>query len=431
MKFIDECNIKIKAGKGGDGIVSFRREARVARGGPDGGDGGRGGNVYFVGDTGVNTLLNIKYMQKIFAEPGTKGMSKGAYGRAGKDKFIKAPLGTLIYDKKENLIADITEYGIPILIANGGRGGRGNKKFKSSINTAPRLSENGDLGYEFEAHIVLKILADVGFIGKPSAGKSTLLTAISNAKPETAEYEFTTLTPQLGLVRVNNDSSFVAADLPGLIEGASQGKGLGNEILKHVERCRVIAHVIDFGSNYKNQIDDFEIINKELKDYKLGLENRKQVVIANKSDLIYFKDNLIKFKNKYSDIQIIEFSALTSAVEKEKNKFDGSTANLISKLYEAYLSSGEIIVETNKNEVTIELDDEVIIENIYEGAWEVSGKTVKKIYDKIPINTFENIARFNKKMREEGIWRKLIEVGVKPGDIVNIYSYQLEWSNEN
>lgn len=307
MKFLDECLIKVKAGKGGDGIISFRREYRVDKGGPDGGDGGRGGNISFFGDAGTNTLYQIKFMKHVTGNDGENGGRKNCYGAAGEDIVIKVPLGTLVYNG-DNLLMDITEEK-EYLVAKGGTGGRGNQKFKTAKNTVPRLSENGTPGEEFELKLSLKVLADVGFVGKPSAGKSTILSKVSNAKPKIADYPFTTLTPQLGIVYVD-ENSFVAADLPGLIEGASQGKGLGIEFLKHIERCKVIAHIIDFGDEEKNPIEDFEIINNELKTYSLRLEERPQVVVANKNDLPMFGEHVAEFKKKYPNVILVEVSAL-------------------------------------------------------------------------------------------------------------------------
>ena len=291
MKFIDQAKISILAGNGGNGIISFRREANVDRGGPDGGDGGNGGNIYFQGDNGMNTLLPFHYQTKYKAQNGENGKTKNAYGANGNDLIIKVPIGTMIINEVNNdLLADIIDEKL-YLVAKGGIGGKGNTKFKSSRNTAPRICENGTKGQQYDLILNLKVLADIGFIGKPCAGKSSLLSKISNAKPKIADYDFTTLVPQLGLVNYK-DYSYVVADLPGLIEFASKGKGLGTQFLKHIERCKVIAHIIDFGNENKDPITDYLIINKELKSYNLFLEKLPQIVIANKSDLEFFYKNL-------------------------------------------------------------------------------------------------------------------------------------------
>ena len=418
MKFIDECFLKVQAGKGGDGAISFRREYRVDKGGPDGGDGGRGGSVYFIGDTGMNTLMPLKFKKHIKGFDGQDGKRKNMYGAKGEDIIIKVPLGTLVYDGKK-IMWDITEEK-QYLIAKGGQGGRGNVKFKTSKNTAPRMADKGDPGDKFDLHLVLKVLADVGFVGKPSAGKSTLLSKITNAKPKIADYEFTTLSPQLGISLVGKEDSFVVADLPGLIQGASQGKGLGIEFLKHIERCRLIAHVIDFGSETKDPIADFEIINSELKSYSLGLETRKQIVIANKSDLKAFKVNLATFKAKYPKVEIMEISAL-----KEQN-----LVALKQKLNDECKKLAPIEHKVQKSEVTIEMEEDVIVTHPFTGYFEIEGAAVQKIYDKIPLNTWENFQRFNRRMKNAGVWKALKDKGIKDGDTVAIFGYEFSWSDD-
>ena len=418
MKFIDECNVKVVAGKGGDGAISFRREYRVDKGGPDGGDGGRGGSVYFVGETGMNTLMPLKFKKHIKGEDGEDGKRKDMYGHKGEDIFVKVPLGTLVYDGKRLMhdIVDEQEY----LIARGGKGGRGNVKFKTSRNTAPKISEKGDLGDKFELTLVLKVLADVGFVGKPSAGKSTLLSKISNAKPKIADYAFTTLTPQLGIAYVEGDKSFVAADLPGLIKGAHEGKGLGIEFLKHIDRCRIIAHIIDFGDEFKDPIADYQIINEELRSYSLGLEKRKQVVIANKSDLPNFEKNLKKFKAKFKGVEVVPISALT-----EQN-----LQVLKHKIYDAFITSSPIEHEVEKSEVTITLEKKVVVHNPFKGFFEIEGTEVERIYNKIPLNSWENFQRFNNMMKEAGVWTELKKKGVQDGNTIRVFGYEFSWGEE-
>ncbi|MGV2393294.1 UNVERIFIED_CONTAM: GTPase ObgE [Campylobacter lari] len=306
-RFIDQISITLQAGNGGNGMISFRREAHVDKGGPDGGDGGHGGNIYFVGDKGKNTLLSLYGNKKITAEPGINGGPKNLYGAAGKNTYIKVPIGTIVYNGNK-VVADIIEEK-PYLVAEGGIGGRGNAKFKSARNTAPKICENGSKGESYQANIVLKVMSDVGIIGKPSAGKSTLLSALSNAKAKIAEYEFTTLVPQLGLVKYH-DNSFTVADLPGLIKGASTGKGLGIQFLRHIERCRIVVQIIDFGDENKNPISDYEIINEELASYSENLRKKPQIVIANKEDMPAFEKHYQQFKAKYPEINVIKISAL-------------------------------------------------------------------------------------------------------------------------
>ncbi|QJR44015.1 GTPase ObgE [Mycoplasma miroungirhinis] len=421
MKFIDEVKITLKAGNGGNGLISFRREAHVDRGGPDGGDGGKGGDIYFIGDSGINTLLNFHYKNKITAQDGENGKRKNSYGANGKDTFVKVPLGTLVYNY-DNLIADITETK-SYLIAQGGKGGRGNFKFKTSRNTAPRLSENGELGQHLEIKLSLKVLADVGLVGKPSAGKSTLLSKISNAKPKIAEYEFTTLVPQLGLVKYYEDS-FVVTDLPGLINGASGGKGLGIQFLKHIERCKILCHIIDFGSKDKNPIQDFEEINNELIKYNINLEKRPQIVIANKSDLEDFNYHKQLFIKKYPTIKLIDYNFNAS----EDTNYLLKNA-IYSKLKEV---ENMLINEVNKNEITITLDeDDFEIIKISFDTYEIKGKKIKELYNRIPLISYDNLMRFNNKLKNLGVWEELLKKGVVAGDTVRIENYEFTWDNEN
>jgi len=417
MRFIDETKLKVAAGNGGNGIVSFRREAHVSRGGPDGGDGGRGGNVIFHGEPGINTLLNIHLLRHIKAEDGKNGMTKNAYGRKGKDYILKVPLGTLVYEN-DRLLCDIKEEK-DYIIAKGGKGGKGNTKFKSSKNTAPRISENGDPGESFDLRLELQVLADVGFVGMPSAGKSQMLSVISNAKPKVASYPFTTINPKLGLVKVKNNS-FVVADLPGLIKGAAQGKGLGHEFLRHINRSKVIAHIIDMGSPDKDPINDYKQIREELISYSPKLGKRATVIIANKKDLKDFMTNLKEFKKKFPNLKIVETSGITKeGIEEMK-----------ALLYKTLKGASDIIIETKETEKTITLKDDVIVTKEHEGLYEVSGIQVKRIYDKIPLSTDANFNRFNKLMKDIGVWSKLRELGVKDGDFVRIYEYEFEWSEE-
>ncbi|MBU4689938.1 GTPase ObgE [Mycoplasma zalophidermidis] len=418
-RFIDEIKIQLVAGKGGDGMISFRREAHVDKGGPDGGDGGRGGNIYFVGDLGKNTLLSLYGNKKITADDGVNGGPKNLYGAAGKDKYVPVPIGTVVYNNGK-VVADIIEPK-EYLVARGGQGGRGNMKFKSPRNTAPRICENGTRGEKFDAHIILKIMSDVGVVGKPSAGKSTLLSAISNAKAKIADYEFTTLVPQLGMVKYY-DNSFVVADLPGLIEGASQGRGLGIQFLKHIERCRVIAHIIDFGSEYKDPIEDFETINEELKSYSLHLENKVQLVIANKNDLPQFKEHYEKFVAKYPNVKIVQISAL------DMNNLDEVKKELWNLIEANKLKPIEEVQEDEVVEISLEEEYKII--NPYAGYFEISGPRIQKLYDKIPLVSYDNLLRFNNILKKIGVWDDLIKKGIQQGDTVRIFEYEFEWDGD-
>ncbi|UUM19635.1 MULTISPECIES: GTPase ObgE [unclassified Mycoplasma] len=418
-RFIDEITIQVQAGKGGNGMVSFRREAHVDKGGPDGGDGGNGGDIYFIADPGKNTLLSFYKNKIIIANDGVKGGPKNLYGANAEHKYVKVPIGTLVYNGKK-LVADIIEPNKPYLIAKGGKGGRGNTKFKTSKNTAPRISENGMPGEKYEAKIVLKILSDVGIVGKPSAGKSTLLSAISNAKAKIADYDFTTLVPQLGMVEFH-EKSFTVADLPGLIKGASLGKGLGIQFLKHIERCRVIAQVIDFGSEDKDPISDYQTINNELKSYNYKLEEKPQLIIANKSDLPSFQENLSKFKSQFPNLEVVVISAiLRENLEKVKQK-----------LWEIIQEVSLKPIQEEEQEVKeITFEPDYIIHSPYRGHFDITGKKVEEFYHKIPLNSYDNLVRFNNMMKKIGVWDELLRKGIKRGDTVSIYGHQMEWEDE-
>ncbi|WBP84327.1 GTPase ObgE [Mycoplasmopsis edwardii] len=418
-RFIDEITISVQAGKGGNGMISFRREAHVDKGGPDGGDGGRGGHIYFVGDLGKNTLLSFYKNKHIVAKDGVNGGPKNLYGANAEDTYIKVPIGTLVYNGKK-LVADIIEPDVPYLIASGGKGGRGNNKFKTTKNTAPKIAENGMPGEKYEAKIVLKILSDVGVVGKPSAGKSTFLNAVSNANAKVADYEFTTLVPQLGMVQFH-ENSFTVADLPGLIKGASLGKGLGIQFLKHIERCRIIAHIVDFGSEDKDPIEDFKVINNELKSYNLKLESKPQLVIANKSDMDVFKDNIKKFKKEFPDVEVVEISAI----------FRENLDLVKAKLWNLIEKNQYATVENDEEEVkVIEFEPDYVVSSPYKGHFEVTGKKVEELYHKIPINTYDNLVRFNNILKKIGVWEELIRQDIQRGDTVSIYGFEFEWEDE-
>lgn len=419
MKFVDEINLKINAGKGGDGIISFRREAGVPRGGPNGGDGGRGGNVYFIGDPGNNTLLNLKNKIIIRGHNGVNGSRKNTHGAGGDHIYIYIPLGTTVIDiNSKRVIADVIEP-ISYLIAKGGIGGKGNARFKSATNSAPRICENGLLGDELEVVLTLKVLANIGFIGMPSAGKSTILSVISNAKPKIASYSFTTLAPQLGLVKIDGNS-LVVADLPGLIQGAAQGRGLGFQFLKHIERCSVIAHVIDMGTPNHDPVKAYETINEELRTFELNILKKDEVIIANKSDLPDFEQNFKAFCKKYPNLQIIKMSALT------EHNFD----DVKRLLYKTFVESKYIAPKEKITEVTITLDEEVVIDNSILGIFDISGRTIKRVYDRIPLSSYDNTLRFKKALKNIGLWDMLLEKKVKHGDTVRIYSYEFKWEDK-
>lgn len=420
--FIDKAVVEIVAGNGGDGAIAFRREACVEKGGPSGGDGGRGGSIYFVGDNNVNTLLEFKYKSKIKADDGQNGMTKKCYGRKGEDVFVKVPLGTIVYDvTNDYVIADINEINQKVLIAKGGRGGRGNCHFASSRHQAPEIAENGEFGERITVRLELKLLADVGFVGFPSVGKSSLLSVISAAKPEIAAYHFTTLTPILGVVKVDENKNFVVADLPGLIEGASQGKGLGFNFLKHIERCRVLVHVIDMASTEsRDPYNDYLTIKHELEEYNPSLLKRPQLIVANKMDQDEAHLFLEEFKAKLQDdIEIIEVSTITKT----------NINKLIYKLSEILDNTPRFPLFDEKDEYKVYLNTEEDFCKVkYEdGFYVVYGNPVEKAFHRTNFSTDAGVLKFMRILRYNGVEEKLKEAGIKDGDSVKICDYEFDY----
>lgn len=419
--FIDKVIIDVAAGDGGNGLVAFRREKYVDKGGPSGGDGGRGGSVIFVGSTSLNTLIDFRYNRKIIAPNGENGMGKQCYGRKGEDVYVKVPVGTVIYDETNNyIIADISENNQKVVVAKGGRGGRGNCHFANSKYQVPEIAENGEPGEKFKIRLELKLLADVGLVGFPSVGKSTLLSVISAARPAIADYHFTTLTPNLGVIKVNDDS-FVMADLPGLIEGASHGKGLGFQFLRHIERCRVIVHVIDMASTEnRDPYQDYITIKNELQKYNPDLLKRPQIILANKMDCEEAQLFLEEFKSKLQDdIPIFPISAL----RKE---------NLQLFLYKII----ELLKVTPKFPIFIDKEEYKVYENNEEefcevrkenGIFIVYGKPVENLYHRSNLTTDAGVLKLIRILRYNGVEEKLKEAGIKDGDVVKVVEYEFEY----
>lgn len=424
--FVDDVSVIIKAGNGGNGAVSFRHEKYVAKGGPYGGNGGKGGNVIFVGDSGLTTLMDFKYIRKIKADNGENGMTKNMFGKDAEDIYIKVPIGSVVYDKLTNtVIADITKHNQEAIICKGGRGGRGNSAFATARIPAPQFAENGEPGEEKEIRIELRVLADVGLVGFPSVGKSTLISVSSAAKPKIASYHFTTLIPNLGVVRVKDGRSFIMADLPGLIEGASNGAGLGFQFLRHIQRTRVIVHIVDMsGIEGRNPIDDYLIINKELENYDPKLLKRPQIVVANKMDLDSSKENLISFKQHFPELPVIAISAYTM------NNIDELLYHIADVLDSFPIDTFE---EPIKDEVVeynfVKKEEPFTIEKTDEGLYNVVGPAVKKIFDSTDFNREESVKMFAKRIRDLGVDAKLKELGVQDGDTVLIFNYEFEFYN--
>lgn len=412
--FVDEVIIKVKAGNGGDGCTAFRREKYIPDGGPFGGNGGRGANIIFETDLGLRTLLDLRYQKLIKAPKGANGEGKNKNGKGASDVIIKVPLGTTVKDMDTGLIiADLTKKGDSVIVAKGGRGGRGNTAFATATNPAPNFSEHGEPGEEKTLKVELRLLADVGFVGMPSVGKSTILSKISASKPKIAAYHFTTLNPNLGVVKTMDGRTFVAADLPGLIKGASLGEGLGDKFLKHIQRTRVIAHIIDMsGLEGRDPLEDYETINKELKDFDEKLILKPQVVIANKMDLEGAKENLERFKEKYN-VLVYEVSAITN---KGLDKVLVKIADELDNIKEEPLFSDEafeshVLYKFKKEQpFTITRDNDIYV---------VKGKEIEKLFHMTKF-TDEGAIRFARKLRKMGIDDKLLEMGAKYGDKVQI-----------
>ena len=420
--FIDEVVIELNAGRGGNGCMAFRREKYVEMGGPFGGNGGHGGSIYFEADEGLNTLVDLRY-KKIYKAPnGEHGQGKGMHGKNAEDLIIKVPLGTVVTDVDTNLIiADITKKGDKVLICEGGRGGRGNIAFATKTNPAPAFCENGEPGEERKVKVELKLLADVGLVGLPSVGKSTIISKISAAKPKIAAYHFTTLKPNLGVVKTNDNRSFVIADLPGLIKGASLGEGLGDKFLKHIERTRVLAHVIDMsGIEGRDPYEDYLTIIEELKDFDSKLLDKPMIIIANKMDIESSINNLENFKNKV-DKPIYCVSAINN------NGFDKVLIKLADMLDTI---KREPLYEEEKFEshVLYKFREEKPFTIIKEGdAFVVKGDKIEKLLRMTWFASDEAYLRFSNKMKKMGIDDELKKMGIENGDIIRILDYEFEY----
>ena len=419
-QFVDLAKIELIAGKGGDGVITFRREKYVPEGGPDGGDGGHGASIIFIASNNVHTLVDLKYKKIIKAPEGTKGQRQNMHGKNGKDVYVQVPIGTQVYTEDDVLLCDLVKEDQEFKVAQGGKGGRGNARFKTKGNNAPRIAENGTLGEEKIIRMELKVLADVGFVGMPSVGKSTLLSKITNAKPKVAAYEFTTLTPQLGIAKTPDSSgSFIVADLPGLIKGASQGKGLGLQFLKHIERCKIIAHILDGSRDLGDIKNNYDVISNELESYGFGLEDKDEILLIIKVDIIDVdkKEEIKKLFKK----DLIFISSLTET-------------NLNELLYKSFT----LLKEINERPIEIKEDQDVYIKfeesdetridiiNLGNGKYWIKGPFVEKWMQRIPLTTHDNILRFVKKLRNMKAFDRLIDKGAMRGDIIKLGEKEIE-----
>ncbi|MCQ1508815.1 GTPase ObgE [Staphylococcus aureus] len=427
--FVDQVKISLKAGDGGNGITAYRREKYVPFGGPAGGDGGKGASVVFEVDEGLRTLLDFRYQRHFKASKGENGQSSNMHGKNAEDLVLKVPPGTIIKNvETDEVLADLVEDGQRAVVAKGGRGGRGNSRFATPRNPAPDFSEKGEPGEELDVSLELKLLADVGLVGSPSVGKSTLLSIVSKAKPKIGAYHFTTIKPNLGVVSTPDQRSFVMADLPGLIEGASDGVGLGHQFLRHVERTKVIVHMIDMsGSEGREPIEDYKVINQELAAYEQRLEDRPQIVVANKMDLPESQDNLILFKEEIGeDVPVIPVSTIT------RDYIDQLLYAIADKL-EEYKDVDFTVEEEESVGINRVLykhtpsQDKFTISRDDDGAYVVSGNAIERMFKMTDFNSDPAVRRFARQMRSMGIDDALRERGCKNGDIVRILGGEFEF----
>ncbi|ARK29194.1 GTPase ObgE [Halalkalibacter krulwichiae] len=424
--FVDKVKIYVKGGDGGNGQVSYRREKYVPDGGPAGGDGGRGASVIFEVEEGLRTLMDFRYKRHFKATRGEHGRPKNQHGKNAEDMIVKVPPGTTVIDEQTGqVIADLTEHGQRAVIAKGGRGGRGNTRFATPNNPAPEIAENGEPGQERDVILELKVLADVGLVGFPSVGKSTLLSVVSAAKPKIADYHFTTITPNLGVVETDDGRSFVMADLPGLIEGAHEGVGLGHQFLRHIERTRVIVHVIDMSAlEGRDPYEDYLLINDELKQYNLRLMERPQIIVANKMDMPGSEENLSAFKEKLEDnYPVFPISAIT------KQGLRDLLLTVVDKieetpefpLHEETEESQRVIYKHEKTEVPF------VITRDDDGTFVLSGAPLEKLFKMTDFSRDESIRRFSRQLRGMGVDDALRERGAKDGDLVRIMKFEFEF----
>lgn len=420
--FIDSAKISISAGRGGDGAVAFHREKYVASGGPDGGDGGRGGNIIFQVDDNLSTLSDFRYRRKFSAEPGENGRGKRCNGKSGADLVIRVPRGTLLKDVETGrLIADLSS-DEPQVVAKGGRGGWGNARFATATRQTPRFSKPGGPGEKFDLRLELKLLADVGVVGYPNVGKSTLVSVVSEAKPQIADYHFTTITPVLGVVRLNGERSFVIADIPGLIEGAGEGAGLGHEFLRHVERCRLLVHIVDIsGSEGRDPKEDFSVINSELKKFNPELLRRPMLVVGNKCDLA--SDEQITDFRSFVEKKGYEFFPVMAAIRYQVDPLLNRIGALLAALPPVKRYEPESLPEVStgncgNNEVTIKNDNGVYT---IEGEWLLQTMRAVNFADGDSLRYFENV------LEKTGVIEALRKAGVQEGSTVSIYGFEFEF----
>ena len=421
--FVDEVVLSVIAGSGGDGCTAFRREKYVEMGGPFGGNGGKGSDIIFKVDEGLHTLLDLRYQKQIKGSKGENGKGKNQHGKNSPDVIVKVPLGTVVTDMDTGLIVcDLKKKDDSFIVAKGGRGGRGNTAFKTQTNTAPDFSENGEPGEERTLKVEVKMLADIGLVGLPSVGKSTIISSISRSKPKIAAYHFTTLSPNLGVTKTDDNYSYVVADLPGLIEGASRGEGLGDKFLRHIERTKVIVHVIDMASvEGRDPYEDYVLINNELNEFNPKLLKKPMIIIANKMDLEESKENLKKFKEKVKDKEIFEVSGATGEGLRNVVNYLGKLLQELpeEELFDDDKIESHVLYKFKKEEkYTIEKEDDV---------WVIRGDEIEKLFKMTKFSSDEAVYRFAKKLTRMGIDKKLESLGAKEGDQVRILDFYFDY----
>ncbi len=423
--FTDYAKVIIKSGDGGNGAITFRREKYVAAGGPDGGDGGNGGSIYFVVDPDSNTLIDFRYKKKFKAENGQNGSGSHCYGKAGQDLYVKVPRGTVVKEAATGkVIADLSEEGQKELILPGGRGGKGNSHFATSTRQAPRFAQDGEKGIELEIILELKLLADVGLIGFPNVGKSTFLSVVTSATPKIADYHFTTIIPNLGVVKTEYGDSFVIADIPGIIEGASEGVGLGIQFLRHIERTRLLLHFIDVsGQEGRNPVDDFYVIQKELKKYNEKLSTRKQIIVANKADVMQ-DETLYQELEKVAQKENMKIFKISATSRQGIDELMNYVSEELKKLPKEDLIDVEdrvvYTLKEDKDDFNVEVNGHEYI---------VSGPAIERLMRKVNIQDRESMHYLQKSLNSIGVDEKLRELGIREGDTVKILDWQFEWYN--
>ena len=422
---IDLIKMKVKAGDGGKGAVAFRHEKYYPNGGPFGGDGGRGGNVYFEVDTNETTLIKLRYTKSVKAGNGSNGMTKKMHGKDGDDVILHVPLGTMIRNAENgDLIADLTRPHQVALVARGGRGGLGNMHFATARNNTPEFAQPGEIGQSFELQIELRLLADAGIIGFPSVGKSTFLSVVSNAKPAIADYPFTTIEPNIGVVSLRDDRSFILADMPGLIEGAGDGKGLGHEFLRHIKRCRVLIHVIDMSGFENDPIEAYNIINAELAKYDFDLEKKKQIVVANKMDEDTAKENLERFKKEFPDLKVYE---TITFMHEGINEVLYATMDAIEEARKEEAESSQ-----EKEEVVVYRYEpkrpDFVIVNLGNHRWKIDSDKIDRLAEQVDFDKEDDTYQFAATLKKMGVDKALYEKGARDGDQVIVGTYIMDYS---